>query len=273
MTTMRATQAAHPLEGHTGAFVTSVGAAYPGERAVFRGRDIHAEVMHDTTWMQLMAIGVGLELSDDQAAFFDTFWVNTSYPDARVWNNRVASLAGSTRSTSALALSAAGAVSEASIYGRRIDWRAISFLQRTMGGVQAGRAIGECVDEHLRTQGKLAGYGRPLHNGDERVPAMLAEARKYGFHDGPYVRLAFEVEDYLVGTGKPLRINASALICAFASDFGMTPRQLTMMIYPIFLAGMTPCYLEALEKPIGAVFAARVDQVSYTGVEARSWEG
>lgn len=265
-------RAHHPLDPHTGKFVTSVGAAFPGERAVFRGRDIHAEVMHDTNWIQLQAVAAGLELSDDQAALLDAFWVNTSYPDARVWNNRVASLAGSMRSTSALALSAAHAISEASIFGRRIDWKAISFLQRTMAGVQAGNSIAECVGEHLRTQGKIAGFGRPLAGGDERIPAMMAEARKYGLHEGPYVRLAFEIEEYLVGTGKPLRMNASALICAFGSDFGMTPRQLTIMLYPVFLAGMTPCYLEALEKPIGAAFAARVDQVTYTGVEARDWD-
>ena len=41
-------------------------------------------------------------------------WVNTSYPDARIWNNRVAALAGSARSTGNLGVSAALAVSEAS---------------------------------------------------------------------------------------------------------------------------------------------------------------
>ncbi len=264
---------AHPLQAHTGKFVTSAGAAFPGERAVFRGRDIHAEVMHDTSWLQLQAYGAGAELTTDQAALLDTFWVNTSYPDARVWNNRVASLAGSMRSTSALALSAAHAVSEASIFGRRIDWKAITFLQRVMDGVRAGQSIQECVDEHLRTQGKIAGYGRPLHNGDERIPAMMAEAEKYRLHDGAFVRLAFEIEEYLATTGKPLAINASALVCAFGLDFGMTPRQWTIMLYPVFLAGMTPCYLEALEdKPIGAAFAARVDQVDYTGAAPRDWD-
>ncbi|MBJ7470504.1 MAG: hypothetical protein JHD16_04350 [Solirubrobacteraceae bacterium] len=262
----------HPLQAHTGAFQTSVGGAFPGERAVFHGRDIHADVMHDTTWLELCSQAVGCRLTPAQAKLLDTFMVATSYPDARVWNNRVASLAGSTRSTPGLAFAAANAVSEATVFGRRNEYKAVAFFKRAVAAMQAGATLGECVDEHLATQGVLPGYGRPLYNGDERIPPMMALARELDLHDGPHVQLAFALEEYLHGIGKPLKMNAGALVAAFGADFGFTPRQWTMLLFPSFLAGMQPCFLEALEKPIGAVFAARVDQVDYTGPAPRSWE-
>lgn len=264
-------QTTHPFDAHTGALVTAVGAAYPGERAVFRGRDVHHEVMQEIDWLGLLARGVGVELTPEQVELLGAFFISTSYPDARIWNNRVAALAGSTRSTSALALGAANAVSEASIYGRRTDHKASAFLWRTHAAMQDGVTLADCVEEHLSTRGKLLGYGRPIFNGDERIAPLMATAQNLGFDQGPHVKLAFAVEEYLASTGRHLKINVAALGAAFGADFGMTPLQWSMMLFPIFLAGMTPCYLEALEKPIGAVFAARCDQVQYTGPSARIW--
>ncbi len=262
----------HPLAAHTGAFRTAVGAAFPGERAVFRGRDLHAEVMHGTTFLQLCALAVGHELTADQAALLDTVMVSTSYPDARIWCNRVASLAGSTRSTPTLALAAAHAAADARIYGRGNEHRAVAFLQRTLTAVRAGSDLDIALSEQIRTYGSLPGFGRPLHNGDERIIPWMRAARQYGAHDGDHVRLAFTIDERLKTSGKPLRMNAGGLVAAFGADFGFTPRQWAIMLFPGFLAGMSPCYLEALEKPVGAVFAARCDQVEYTGAPARTWD-
>ncbi|NIX36081.1 MAG: hypothetical protein GWN10_18035, partial [Nitrospinaceae bacterium] len=41
------------------------------------------------------------------------------------------------------------------------------------------------------------GYGRPIINGDERVPHALNLARELGFDQGEHVRLALEIEDAL----------------------------------------------------------------------------
>lgn len=263
----------HPLADHTDAFVTTVGAAFPGERAVFRGRDVHQEVMHDRGWIQLAAEAAGCAITAEQADLLQTIWVSTSYPDARVWCNRVAAFAGSMRSTPALALAAGNAVAEAMVYGRRNEYRAISMFRRIRAALDAGASIQECLDEHAATQGYLPGYGRPLYNGDERIEPWMQAARERGLADGPHVQLAFAIEAHLLAAGKPLRMNAGALVSAFAADFGFTPQQFMLTNFPCFIAGMTPCYLEALEKPMGAVFAARVDQVDYTGVSDRSWGG
>lgn len=252
-------------------YETRVGAAFPGTRAVFRGQDLHRDLrVHG--WLDLCAYGItGRRLPPACARLFESIWIWTSYPDARIWNNRVAALAATTRSTANLALSAGQAVSEATLYGRRNEYRALAFFARAHRDMQAGKPLSLCIDEQIARHGRLHGYGRPLASHDERIAPTMALARELGVADGPHVRLAHEVEQHLQAQGKPLQMNFGALVSAFGADFGFSPREFTMFLFPAFLAGMQPCYLEALEKPPGALFATPCDKIAYEGVPARSW--
>jgi len=116
------------LQENTDRLKSSMGACFPGQRTIFRGHDLHAE-LKDMDWIELYVFGItGRRFTPLQLRLLHAIWVVTSYPDARIWNNRVAALAGSARSTGNLGIAAALAVSEASIYGRGIDIRAIEFL-------------------------------------------------------------------------------------------------------------------------------------------------
>jgi hypothetical protein len=119
------------LTDSQGPWPSRMGKAFVGTRAVFRGHDLHTE-LKDLDWMALYVLGItGKRFSDAQIKLLHAVWVYTSYPDPRIWNNRVAALAGTTRSTGHLGLSAALAVSEAAIYGGSIYIRAADFLNRT----------------------------------------------------------------------------------------------------------------------------------------------
>ncbi|MFD2272097.1 hypothetical protein ACFS07_15430 [Undibacterium arcticum] len=105
-----------------------MGAFFPGSHVIFRGHDLHAE-LKDMDWVELYVFGItGRRFSAEQLRLMHAIWTYTSYPDVRLWNNRVAALAGSARSTGALGVAAALAVSEASIYGGGISLRAIDFF-------------------------------------------------------------------------------------------------------------------------------------------------
>lgn len=264
----------HPLLAHVGKHVTRVGAAYPGSRAVFRGHDLHAELVHELGWFGLCAYGItGRRPAPGQMRVLEHIWVGTSYPDARIWNNRVVALGGTARTTPTLALAAGQAVSEARIYGRGNEYRAVAFFQRVRREVEAGGDLGESIDRYTRTQGYLPGYGRPLASRDERIEPAMAVAREEGLAEGPYVSLAFRIERHLLDAGRPLQMNLGALLSAFGADFGFSPREFNLMVHAIFLGGMHPCYLEAVDKPVGAVFPTPVAGVSYEGVARRDWPG
>jgi citrate synthase len=260
------------LFGSMNRFRTRMGQAFVGTRAVFRGHDLHAE-LKDLDWLELFVFGItGRRVTPDELRLLHAMWVCTSYPDARIWNNRVAALAGSTRSTPALGVSAALAMSEATIYGGHPFVRAIDFLIQAQREVREGAAIEVVVERELKVR-RIYGYGRPLASVDERLPWLTGIATKLGLDQGPHLHLALEVERLLVVRDPRLRMNYAALMAALAADLGFSARELHHFQVPVFMAGMTPCFIEASERSPGTVFPLSCAQITYEGHRKRQWCG
>jgi hypothetical protein len=260
------------LRQNVGRVRSRVGGCVVGSHAVFRGKDLHAELA-DASWLDLYLLGItGRRFSKPQLQLFDALWAYTSYPDARIWNNRIAALAGSARSTSNLGISAALAVSESSIFGRGIDLRASEFLVRTRAQVAAGAELGPLVRRELAERRSLAGYGRPISNRkDERLEPILKVARSLGLADGPHVQLAHDVERFLLESRLRMAMNYGAMAAAITADLGLSPREHYMFSFAAFLGGMPPCYLDAAARPAGSLFPLPCDGVAYQGPPKRSW--
>ena len=259
------------LASYEGVLRTRVGACWPGSRAVFRGHDLHKQ-LHDADWVELYLFGItGRRFTPQQVKLLHGIWVITSYPDTRLWNNRVAALAGSARSSPVLGLTAALAVSEARIYGGGPGLRAIDFFFRARKAIDQGQSLREFIEQELASR-FIYGYGRPIDSHDERLPWLADLARSQGLADGPYFKLAFEVEKTLAELGKPsLRMNYAAMTAALGADLGLSAREFQMFRVPLFFAGMPPCLVEAAEKPEGALFPISCHGVSYEGAGKRPW--
>jgi hypothetical protein len=260
------------LEQHVGKLVTSAGAFFPGERAVFRGHDLHAE-LSDLDWLGLYLFGItGVRFSPPQMKVLHTILTFTSYPDVRLWNNRVAGLAGTARSTCTLGVAAALAVSEAQIYGGGPELRAIEFLIRTKSQVDAGRDLKELVKAELKHKRGVAGYGRPIVSADERLAPLMKVVREQELDNGPHLRLAYDVEKILMEGRWRLQMNYAALTAALLADFGMSAREHVISSIPAFFAGMPPCYLDAVDKEEGTLFPIPCRMISYDGASRRPWK-
>lgn len=255
-----------------GSLKTRMGAFFVGSRAVFRGRDLHTD-LKDMDWAELYIFGVtGRRFSAGQLRLMQSLWTYTSYPDARLWNNRVAALAGTARSTGNLGIAAALAVSEAAIYGRGVDIRAIDFLIRTKKHVDDGGNLNDWVTEELKSQRSIAGFGRPIAAKDERLAPIMSLAEHLGLADGPHVRLAFAIKEVLITGRWRQHLNYAGLAAAFAADLGLTPEEYYLFMFPAFLAGMTPCYIEAEQRPEGSLFPLACSHIQYEGQPRRSWQ-
>jgi len=259
------------LQDNAGIVKTRMGAAFVGTRAVFRGHDLHAD-LKDIDWVELYTFGItGRRFSKEQLKLLHAIWTCTSYPDPRIWNNRVAALAGSARSTGNLGMSAALAVSEASIYGRGIDIRAATFLVETRRRIAQGASLADCVREELEAHRGLAGYGRPITSGDERIVPMMGLVQSLGLDKGPHLQLAQAVEQHLLAGRWRWRMNYAALSAALTADLGLTPREHYLFGFPAFLAGMQPCFIEASERPAGTLLPLSCEQLAYEGHPKRPW--
>lgn len=259
------------LQESAGRLKTKMGACFPGTHAVFRGHDLHAE-LKDMDWVELYVFGItGRRFSPEQIRLLHAIWTYTSYPDARLWNNRVAALASSARSSANLGITAALAISEATIYGGQAGVRAIEFLIRAKKKVDQGANLEELVltEAHER---RIYGYGRPINSKDERIPWMMALVCRLGLDGGPHLKLAFEVEKLLLLRNPALHMNYAALHAALIADMGLSMREYQILRIPTFLAGMPPCVVDAAEKPEGTLFPTSCSAVDYEGVEKRAWK-
>jgi len=249
---------------------TRAGKAFVGTRAVFLGHDLHRD-LRDADWLDLYLLSItGRRFAAHELKLLHAMWVCTSYPDVRLWNNRVAALAGSARSTPGLGISAALGMSEATVYGGHPCVRAIDFLTTAQRRVEAGEALAEVVAGEL-AQRRIYGYGRPIHATDERLPWLLGIAREQGLDGGPHLALAHGVEELLVARDARLKMNYAALTAGLAADLGLSVREFHHFQLPMLLAGMTPCHIEAAERPAGALFPLSCEDVAYQGRPKRPW--
>jgi hypothetical protein len=260
------------LHENVGRIATRMGAVFLGSHTMFRGKNLHAE-LGDASWLDLYLFGItARRFSENRLRMLEAIWTYTSYPDARIWNNRVAALAGTARSTGGLGLSAALAVSEADIYGLGPGTHAIDFLIRARAAIDAGGSLEKIVTQELALRRSIGGYGRPISSlPDERIAPLMKLAESLGLHDGPHVRLAFEVERFLLGGRYRMRMNYASLIAGLSADIGLTAREHYFFLFPLFLAGMVPCYLEAAERPEGTFLPLPCEGVAYEGAPKRKW--
>ncbi|MDK2126893.1 hypothetical protein PZA18_22885 [Chitinimonas sp. DQS-5] len=264
------------LNDYLGVFKTKAGACFPGDRAIFRGKELHKDFYH-ADWMELFVFGITQKrLSARQVKILHALWVYTSYPDARLWNNRVAALAGTARSSGALGISAAIAVSEATIYGWQAAYEAADFLERAKALQDKGKLLADVIKEELAVRPRIRGWGRPVGalQEDERIPVMLKRMEEEGEPQGEYLRLAFAIEKELSAmSSRPLLTTFATVFMAVSLDVGMSAREAYLFLLPCFLAGMPPCYQEACEKPEGATFVLPCSQLKYSGPARRNWSG
>jgi citrate synthase len=249
---------------------TRMGACFPGSRAVFRGHDLHAE-LGGMGWVELYLFGItGRRFTPEQMRLLHAVWVYTSYPDARIWNNRVAALAGSARSTPTLALSAALAVTDATLYGGHPVVRAFGFFVQAQRQVEEGAQLAEVVHTEVQSR-RIYGYGRPISSADERLPWLLALARELNLDQGPHLQLAFEVEGVLLSDNKVLRMNYAGLVAALAADLGFSLKEFHLFMFLGCMAGMPPCYVESAQRPEGTLFPLSCAHIQYEGPPKREW--
>lgn len=250
--------------------VTEMGAWFPGERVVFRGKDLHHDLA-DLSWMELYFFGVvGRFFSEAQVEIITTIWRYTSFPDPRMWNNRVASLAATSRSTSALGMSAGLAASEASLYGRRLDARALDFFVKMGKHADAGVLKHE-VENYLYRYRYLPGFGRPVTNVDERIGPLKRALDKTGLDQGKHVLLVQDIEGILRTKGFKLSANFGAMTAAIAADMSLTGQQYQLFAFLAFIGGMAPCFVDHSAKPEGTFFPLRCDAVLNNDVAQKTW--
>jgi hypothetical protein len=263
------------LKQFEGPLKTKMGKAFPGTRAVFRGVDLHS-TFKDATWMDLHVYSItGKRLQANQLRVLEGLCTCTSYPDPRLWNNRIAALAGSARSTGRAGLTGAMAVADASIYCGIVEITVADFLVRAYQQISAGGHLENFLQEERTRTKIIKGFGRPVatKDVDERIPFTLDLLKRENVEIGEHFKLAFDIERTLTKVlGRELPMTYSTALMAVPLDFGFAVQECYLFANIATYLGMTPGYLEALERPEGATFVMRCERLQYDGPSHRKWK-
>ena len=246
------------------------GASVQSGTITLRGYDL-LNALEDLSWMDILMFGItGRRFNAEQLELFQGLWkISASYPEPRIWNNRVAALGGSARSTPGLSLGAAIAVTDATIYGQRPMIGAFDFLQRCRTACDSGQPLRAFVVHELKTYRTIPGYGRPLRSVDERLAPLERLARRLGLWGGIHTRLALDVEKILERYRQGM--NIAALAAALTADQDVSIADYRRMAILAFVAGLIHCELDAAKHPEGVLFPLRCNRLQYSGPSVRTW--
>ena len=251
---------------------TSMGGWYPCDKVILRGKNVFTE-LNNHSWMQYLLFAVTGRESEKIARLVEGIWViSTSFPDPRIWNNRVSALAGTARSTGALAAAASVAVTEATLYGLRPIKGAADFFCRADQRLGSGESLESIVDSELKQFRSVYGYGRPMAKSDERVQPMMELAHSIGCGNGKFIKLAFEVGDYLSSTRLKYQINIAAVCAALLIDEELKPIDFYNLMILGFSAGAMACFIDANNQQEGTFFPLRTSRLAFSGsIEEKKW--
>jgi len=246
------------------------GGFLPGRGAVLRGRDLH-QYACDRRWFELYLLALtGRQFAAHEVEMLETLWTYTSYPDPRIWNNRVAALAGSARSSAGLSIGAAIAVSDAHIYGLGPVLEAFDFLSAHV--CLDDTALLEAVRNELRSRRRIGGFGRPVVADDERIAPIMERAARLDLGNGPHLDTARRIETLLLAGRWRMRMNYATPVAALCLDLGLSRPQTEAFVATIFLAGMPPVWLEAATSEVaGTLLPIPCSMLDYQGPAPRRW--
>lgn len=251
-------------------YPTRAGLAYLSECSIFKGKDLHRELAH-LNWFELNLYGItGRTFSQAELKILNYIWCSTSYADIRIWPNRIASFAGSSRTTPILAMVAGISSCDAELFVAKPLVSCLSMYRNFEKQIKSGASLIDLLEEKLKSKRTIFGFGRPISSIDERVPHFVEFLNSLEQDTGFCFKLAFQIESYLK-SNKNIRMNIAALYAAVCADLGFTEMEMNLYVTLLVYAGMPPCYLDTLEKPPGTLLPLKCSDIKYTGRKIRHW--
>ena len=228
--------------GKAGPASSRISQAYP-DRVEVRGRDLSGDLMGRVSFTEYFHLLLtGEEPTDDQRFFLDLLLVAIAehgmMPTNVAARMTLAADPGSLQGAVAAGILGCGPV----ILGTSEECARllVDAQARVAAGGEAAAVAAEVAREIHASDGKLPGFGHPLHRSlDPRAERVLELADARGV-SGPHVALARALRDAAAAEwGRPLTLNVSMPIAAVLLDLGFpatavkaVPRAATVSVKP-----------------------------------------
>lgn len=248
-----------------------------GEAIYNHGYSMMDDLVGHKSFFQVLVLNITGRLPDSKLGqWLEASFICLSWPDPRIWCNKIAAYAGTARITPVAAASIGSLAADSRMYGAGAIRKGTEFITQALHDYNNGVSIKTIIDTELQknTRGSkdkavIMGYARPLATGDERVVAMERVRVQLGFNVAPHLDLAFKIEEQL-SVSYNESMNMLGYCVAFMSDHDFTIDEIER-IYSLWVnSGVHACYAEYRDRPAGTFLPLRCDDIEYLGHEARS---
>ncbi len=243
-----------------------------GKGIVTHGYSLLEDIHGHCSMFQVMMMNVTGVLPEKRLAdMLEGFCICMSWPDARIWCNKIGVFSALTKTSATAAIAAGGLAGDSKIYGPGSGITVGPFMRLVHQKLSVEKIpVDQFAEENAYRHGKLfaPGFARPLAKGDERVPAMKKMARQLKYERGEFMRAAEELENYLQEReGEAL--NLAGYFAAFMMDQGYSDEQIMGITAMSVTGGIYAGYFEYLHQDPHAFLPLRVDDIEYTGPKTR----
>lgn len=243
-----------------------------GEGISNQGYSMLDDLVGKASFFQVLMLNVKGKLPDVRLAqWVEAAFICLSWPDPRIWCNQIGALGGDSRAGPVASITAACLASDSALYGPGTVASTVCFLKKARVSIDAGQSLADFIETEARVKGRLfvPGFARPVATGDERVAAMQACADDLDFDVGEYLKLAYDMGDYLSSScGESL--NLAGYISAFMLDQGFSDEEGYRIFSLCVNAGIHACYTECRDKSAGSFLPLRCNDIDYVGVPERA---
>lgn len=244
-----------------------------GQGVVSHGMDLLTDIVGHYSYMQLVVLNAtGRMPPRNVADWIEAAHMCLSYPDPRIWCNRIGALGGTNR-TSVVAATCYGVLaSDALSYGIRPLVAGVEFIKKIKAKVDSAENLHDVLIKEIKSIGgkpSLMGYARPIAKGDERVPALDRVANNLGFVRGSHLTIAFQIDSFLFERYEET-ININGYVSAFLSDCGYSSAEIYRIFSVQVFSGVTACFTDTEERAPGSFSPLRVEDIDYTGPNPRT---
>lgn len=239
---------------------------------ITHGYSLLDDLLGKISFFQLLILHVTGKLPDRRLAdWLEGAYMCLSWPDPRIWCNFIGSLGGSARISPASAVCAGTLAADSRVYGVGTLKACTEFIMAALQKYSEYQSAEQYIENYCKRDGKLVtpGFARPLAKGDERVEAMQDVVVALHFAEGPHLKLAYEISNYLIEQyGESL--NFAGYVSAFLVDQGFSANEVERVFSLWVNAGVHACYVEAAEKVPDSFLPLRCDDIEYTGEPIRT---
>lgn len=260
-------------EKYHGRIISSRGGWKIGSGVQNCGYDMMNDLVGKASYMQVVVLNATGRLpSKALADWIEAIHICLSWPDPRIWCNRIGALAGSSR-TSSVAASCLGVLAaESTSYGIKPLISGVEFIEHAYAQITQGISVEVFITEETKKHGgkpHLMGYARPIAKGDERIPAMKRVAENLGFPIGEHLALAYKIESTL-NTKFDESMNINGYMSAFLVDQGFTATEVYRTFSALVVSGVTACYADTADRIAGGFSPLKTSDVTYKGAALRA---